>query len=278
MEKAKKDIINNLKIVDIVIEVLDARIPISSKNSDLENLMFNKKKIIILNKSDLADENITIKWVNFFKENGITAIPVEANNKKYGKRVIDTIKNESIEIIKEFQKKGRMQKRIRVMIFGIPNVGKSTIINLLAGKNIVKSENKPGVTKKNQWITISNNIDLMDTPGMLWPKLENNQVKLNLAYTNSIPENVLDKEEIAFYLLKYLLENYPENLEKRYGVSIKDNENEDLNVKTLEIREKIALKTGAKLSENKIDEMKVSNIILNDFRNAKLGRISLEIP
>lgn len=299
MAKAKQNIINDLKLIDIVIEVLDARIPMSSRNGDLEKLMQNKKKIVILNKSDLADDVVTAKWINNFKNNKITAISVEANNKKYAKKIIDTIKFESKEIIDAYAKKGRTSKRIRVMIYGIPNVGKSTIINLLAGKNIAKSENRPGVTKDNQWIKISENIDLMDTPGMLWPKLEKDEVKLNLAYTNSIPENVIDKEEIAFYLLKFLTQNYSENIEKRYGITIdrtqefnnyednsnnKENEEQekinknDLNSEVLEIREEIAFKTGAILSGNNVDEMKVSNIILNDFRSGKLGKISLEKP
>lgn len=299
MAKAKQNIINDLKLIDIVIEVLDARIPMSSRNGDLEKLMQNKKKIVILNKSDLADDVVTAKWINNFKNNKITAISVEANNKKYAKKIIDTIKFESKEIIDAYAKKGRTSKRIRVMIYGIPNVGKSTIINLLAGKNIAKSENRPGVTKDNQWIKISENIDLMDTPGMLWPRLEKDEVKLNLAYTNSIPENVIDKEEIAFYLLKFLTQNYSENIEKRYGITIdrtqefnnyednsnnKENEEQekinknDLNSEVLEIREEIAFKTGAILSGNNVDEMKVSNIILNDFRSGKLGKISLEKP
>ena len=309
MAKTKQKMINDLKLVDIVIEVLDARIPISSQNSDLEKIMQIKKRIIILNKADLADDNVTANWIKRFKENGVTAIPVEANNRKYAKKIIDVIKNESIEIANEYAKKGRNSKRIRAMVFGIPNVGKSTFINLLAGKNIVKSENRPGVTKANQWIKISDNIDLMDTPGMLWPKIDNEKVKLNLAFTNSIPENVIDNEEIAFYLLKFLVENYRSNLEKRYGIVIEgnndnnDNFNSDLvneeaksnqgnNVEDenknenkngsfdssaiIDVREKIALKTGARLSGGNIDEMKVSNIILNDFRSGKLGKISLE--
>lgn len=308
MAKAKQNIINDLKLIDIVIEVLDARIPISSRNNDLEKLMLNKKKIVILNKADLADDNITAKWINNFKSNKVTAIAVEANNKKYAKKIIDTIKSESKEIVDAYAKKGRSAKRIRVMIYGIPNVGKSTIINLLAGKNIAKSENRPGVTKDNQWIKISENIDLMDTPGMLWPRLENEEVKLNLAYTNSIPENVIDKEEIAFYLLKFLMQHYSKNIEKRYGIEINKKENqkniqtnnninyyenkiddkekntnikkkdEELNSGILEIREEIAFKTGAILSGNNVDEMKVSNIILNDFRSGKLGKISIEMP
>lgn len=331
MAKTKQKMINDLKLVDIVIEVLDARIPISSQNSDLEKIMQSKKRIIVLNKADLADDNVTANWIKRFKENGVTAIPVEANNRKYAKKIIDVIKNESIEIANEYAKKGRNSKRIRAMVFGIPNVGKSTFINLLAGKNIVKSENRPGVTKANQWIKISDNIDLMDTPGMLWPKIDNEKAKLNLAFTNSIPENVIDNEEIAFYLLKFLVENYRSNLEKRYGIIIEENNdnNENFNsdlvnekIKSsqgnnnntnnfngalinkeaksnqgnndedenknenknglfdssaiIDVREKIALKTGARLSGGNIDEMKVSNIILNDFRSGKLGKISLE--
>lgn len=275
MAKTKQNMINDLKLIDIVIEVLDARIPISSQNSDLEKVMQNKKKIIILNKADLADDNVTANWVKRFKENKIIAISVESNNRKFAKRIIDVIKKESIEITEEYAKKGRATKRIRVMVFGIPNVGKSTFINLLAGKNIVKSENRPGVTRANQWIKIAENIDLMDTPGMLWPKIDNEKVKLNLAFTNSIPENIIDNEEVAFYLLKYLVENYKNNVEKRYGITIDEKDIIDNN-KVIEVRKKIAIKTGARLSGGNIDEMKVSNIILNDFRSGKLGKISLE--
>lgn len=276
MAKTKKQIIEDLKLIDIIVEVLDARIPKASQNPDILEYAKDKKRIVILNKSDLADENITKSWIKYYNEKNIRVVETEANNGTNVNKIISAINEESAEIEKNYREKGRVGHTIKVMILGIPNVGKSTIINSLAKRNIAKVENKPGVTKKKQWIKIGNNIELMDTPGMLWPKFDNEEIALHLAFTNSIGQSAIDKEEIAYELLKYLLSNYRENIEKRYGTKIENKEFDPAEV--IEIRDEIAKNKGCILSGGRINEQKISDMILNDFQTGKLGKISLEIP
>lgn len=274
MAKTKKQIIEDLKLIDVVVEVLDARIPVSSRNRDLEQYIEKKKRVVVLNKADLADINITKMWQEKFKEQGIVAVPMEAANKKGTQDVINAIMTQAKEIIQKYAEKGRTGRTIKVMVLGIPNVGKSTFINSLSKKNIVKVENRPGVTKQKQWIRINEQIELMDTPGMLWPKLDNEKVQMNLAFTNSIGQNAIDNEEIAYYLLDFLLQNYQKRIMERYNLD----EESILDLPTYEVMELIARKKGALLPGAKVDTMKISNIILNDFQSGKLGRISLERP
>lgn len=274
MAKTKKQIIEDLKLIDVVVEVLDARIPVSSRNRDLEQYLTNKKRVIVLNKADLADTNITKMWQDKFNSQGIIAVPMEAANKKGTQDVINAIKEQAKEIVQKYAEKGRIGRSIKVMVLGIPNVGKSTFINSLSKKNVVKVENRPGVTRQKQWIKINEQIELMDTPGMLWPKLENETVQRNLAFTKSIGQNALDNEEIAYFLLEYLLENYTKRILERYNLELDEIEG----LPTYEVMEIIARKKGALLPGAKVDTMKVSNIILNDFQSGKLGKISLERP
>ena len=272
MAKTKKQIIEDLKLIDIIIEILDARAPESSQNPDVKEYSKNKKKIVVLNKADLADDIVTTKWIEYYKKNNIVCVKVESNTGKGMKEVINQIKLSYREIEEKYIQKGRVGRSARVMILGIPNVGKSTFINSLAKRSVAKVGNKPGVTKSKQWIKVDNKIELLDTPGMLWPKLDDKCVAEHLAYLNTIGENAIDNEEISYNLLKYLVENYKEEVEKRYEIKIEENE------EIIEIRDKIALKKGAILSGGKINEQKVSDMILNDFRTGKLGRISLEYP
>ena len=274
MAKNKKQIIEDLKLIDVVVEVLDARIPVSSRNRDLEQYLTNKKRVIVLNKADLADTNITKMWQDKFNSQGIIAVPMEAANKKGTQDVINAIKEQAKEIVQKYAEKGRIGRSIKVMVLGIPNVGKSTFINSLSKKNVVKVENRPGVTRQKQWIKINEQIELMDTPGMLWPKLDNETVQRNLAFTKSIGQNALDNEEIAYFLLEYLLENYTKRILERYNLELDEIEG----LPTYEVMEIIARKKGALLPGAKVDTMKVSNIILNDFQSGKLGKISLERP
>lgn len=274
MAKTKKQIIEDLKLIDVVVEVLDARIPVSSRNRDLEQYLTNKKRVIVLNKADLADTNITKMWQDKFNSQGIIAVPMEAANKKGTQDVINAIKEQAKEIVQKYAEKGRIGRSIKVMVLGIPNVGKSTFINSLSKKNVVKVENRPGVTRQKQWIKINEQIELMDTPGMLWPKLENETVQRNLAFTKSIGQNALDNEEIAYFLLEYLLENYTKRILERYNLELDEIEG----LPTYEVMEIIARKKGALLPGAKVDTMKVSNIILNDFQSGRLGKISLERP
>ena len=271
MAKTKKQIIEDLKLIDIVIEILDARVPLASQNPDIEEIIKDKNKIIVLNKSDLADNNITNRWIDFYKNKGIKAIAVESNNSKGIKDVIEAIKSEYESIKEKYIQKGRIGKAIRVMVLGIPNVGKSTFINSIAKRNTAKVGNKPGVTKQKQWIKVTNEIELMDTPGMLWPKLENKDFAMHLAFVGTIGDNAIDKEEIAYYLLEYLIKNYPERIKERFNIELEEKE-------TMNVLEEIARKRGAIISGGNINIQKVSDIILNEFQNGKLGRITIELP
>ena len=282
MAKTKRQIIEDLKLIDVVIEILDARIPISSKNPDMQEIIKNKKRIIVLNKSDLADEIKTKAWIEYYKKNGIIAIKVDANQGKGIQEVAQNIEKVMQNELEQIAKKGRIGKKIRVMVLGIPNVGKSSFINRLAKKNSTVVGNKPGVTKQKQWIRLDDKIELLDTPGVLWPKFQNEEIALNLAYTGTIKDDIIDKVEISYNLLKYLLENYFEKVIQRYGLNFEEieeilnNDNNPKNENIMEIFYLIGKKRGAIVSGGKIDEKKVANIILEDFREIKFGRITLE--
>ena len=281
MAKTKRQISEDLKLIDVVIEILDARIPVSSQNPDMRALTRNKKKIVILNKSDLADEKETLKWINKFKEEGTSAISVESNSGNRIAKVEKEIENVMQEEMKKYEEKGRTGKSIRVLVLGIPNVGKSSFINRISKKNSMEVGNKPGVTKQKQWIRLSNNIELMDTPGILWPKFESEKVALNLAFTGTIKDDILPKIEVAYRLIKFLLENYIENVLERYKLSKEEVEeilsrDDEENNKIYEVMCLIGRKRGCIISGGNIDDEKVSNIILEDFRSCKLGRITLE--
>lgn len=282
MAKTKRQIQEDLKLIDVVVELLDSRIPISSRNPDINTIVKGKKKIIVLNKSDLADEKETIKWVEHFKTQKIPAVITDANS---GKGIKDVIKQAEIIMKDELDKreeKGRTGRKIRIMILGIPNVGKSSFINRLANKNSLEVGNKPGVTRKKQWIKISNSIELLDTPGVLWPKFESDEVALNLAYTGTIKDDVLEKTDVAFYFLKYMLENEIDKLVARYNLSKQEllnsleNQTRPENEIIYDIMLQIGRLRGAVVSGGNVDDVKTANIILEDFRSGKLGRITLE--
>jgi len=281
MAKTKRQIAEDLKLIDVVIEILDARIPISSQNPDMRELTKNKKKIVILNKSDLADEKETLKWINKFKVEGISAISVDSNSGNSISKVEKEIENVMKEEMKKYEEKGRTGKAIRVLVLGIPNVGKSSFINRISKKNSMEVGNKPGVTKQKQWIRLSNNIELMDTPGVLWPKFESEKVALNLAFTGTIKDDILPKVEVAYRLTKFLLENHLDSVLGRYKLSKEEveeilNKDDEENNKIYEVMCLIGRKRGCIVSGGNIDDEKVSNIILEDFRSCKLGRITLE--
>lgn len=281
MAKTKREITENLKLIDVVIELLDSRIPISSRNPDIAEITKNKKKIIVLNKIDLADEKQNNLWVQYFKQRGQVAILTDSNQGKGMDLVIKAIENIMNEEIKAQSEKGRIGKKIRVMILGIPNVGKSSFINRIVKSNRLEVGNKPGVTKRKQWISINEKIDLLDTPGVLWPKFENKEVALNLAFTGTIKDDVLEQTEVAYELLKFLLYNYRRNITERYNMTEEHieeilNQEQPENFNIYEIMLEIGKKRGAIISGGNIDEEKTAKIILDDFRKGKLGKITLE--
>lgn len=281
MAKTKKQIIEDLKLIDVVIELLDARIPIASQNPDLKEIVGNKKKIVVLNKCDLADEKENKKWVTYFEKEGIKAVLTDANSGYGIQEVTRGIENIMKEDLQKEAQKGRVGRQIRVMILGIPNVGKSSFINRVSKKTSAGVGNKPGVTRQKQWIRLQNNIELLDTPGVLWPKFDNEEVALNLSYIGTIKDEILDKTEIAFFLLKFLLQNYKTNLLERYKLQEAEIQSimesvQNPNEQIMEVLYLIGKKRGAIVSGGNVDEEKVSNILLDDFRTGKLGRISLE--
>ena len=275
MAKTRKQIENDLKIIDVVIELLDARIPVSSRNPDINNLIKNKKKIIILNKCDLSDANLNKKWQEKLSKEAPTIL-VDSNSGKGIDKVSKKIDELMKEEIEKQLAKGRINKTVRVMILGIPNVGKSSFINRISKKTSMQVGNRPGVTKSKQWIRIGKNQELLDTPGVLWPKFESNEVALNLAFTGTIKDDILEKTEIAYELLKRLYIKYKENILERYKISDKEIVEKDNYI--YELMQIIGRKRGAIISGGNVDDEKVSRIILEDFRSCKLGYITLEEP
>ena len=271
MAKTKRMISEDLKLVDAVVEVLDARIPISSKNPDIDLLCQNKPRIVLYNKFDMADEAATDRWVAYSRQNGIPALKVNCASGEGLKR----IPSELEELLKDKLERNRQKgifKPIRIMVVGIPNSGKSSFINRMANKQRLKTEDRPGVTVQKQWVKISNEIELMDTPGILWPKLGDEKVALHLAFTGAIKSQILDMEEICMHLLDYLKMHHPQALEERYHITV---EHDDT---PLHIYEKIAFKRGYLFKGNDPDYERCANAVLDDFKNARFGKITLEFP
>ena len=282
MAKTKRQIMEDVRLVDIVIELLDARIPISSQNPDIAEITKNKKKIIVLNKCDLADEKQNKRWVEYFKEKNILAVLTDSNSGKGIEECVRKIEKIMEEDLKGQVEKGRIGRKIKAMVLGIPNVGKSSFINRISKKTSAGVGNKPGVTKQKQWIHINEKIELLDTPGVLWPKFESEEVALHLAFTGTIKEDILQRTEIAYYLVKFLIENYPKQLCERYKLTEEyiheqlENEERPENENIYEIFLAIGKKRGCIISGGNIDEEKTARILLDEFKNGKIGRITLE--
>ncbi|OBR94747.1 MULTISPECIES: ribosome biogenesis GTPase YlqF [Clostridium] len=271
MAKTKREMKQNLKLVDAVIEMRDARIIRSSKNPEVDDICGSKPRIILLNKNDLSEDSVTKKWIKYLSNKNIKALAVNSNTGQ-GIKGIKPLLN---ELLKEkhdrMKNKGISGITDRVMVVGIPNVGKSSFINKMAKNSIAKTGDKPGVTRSKQWIKTKIGIELMDTPGILWPKLESQETQLHLAFTGAIKDEIMDIEELALSLLKDLCERYPKRLMDRYKLS-------ELSEDPLVNMDNIARKRGAIVSGGKIDYNRVSVIILDEFRGGKLGPISLEDP
>ncbi|NYB75541.1 MULTISPECIES: ribosome biogenesis GTPase YlqF [Sedimentibacter] len=271
MKKTKDLLQENLKLVNIVIEVIDARIPISSKNPDFDNLFRDKKRLIVLNKYDLADPNLNKAWEAYYKSKGWSVVLYNSTNNKELRKLDNAIAEASKEIVERYKKRGLLNRTIKAMIVGIPNVGKSTLINSLAKRKSAKTGNMPGVTKGKQWIRLTGNIDLLDTPGILWPKFDDDKLALNLAFTGAIRDEVIVLEEISLKFVEKMIElNKVDAILEKYDI--------EQGEKPLDILDNIAYKKGFLLNKTEIDYLRVANLLFNDFRNGKLGNITLEKP
>ena len=268
MTKAMRQMKEDIKLIDLVIELLDARIPISSRNPDIDNLGKNKARLVLLNKSDLADEAHNNKWIQYFKDKGIIALKINSKNKQGIKDINNAVLTVCKEKIERDKRKGIKNRPVRAMVVGIPNVGKSTFINAYAGKNCAKTGNKPGVTKGKQWIRLGKNLELLDTPGVLWPKFDDQKIGLHLAFIGSMNDNNLDMSELAYQLIKEVSKTYPEAFLNRYGI-VGDED-------PLQVMYQVAEVRGCKLKGNKPDLDKTSSMIMDDFRSGKLGRITID--
>ena len=270
MTKAKRMMQENIKLIDLVIELVDARIPLSSRNPDIDELGKNKARLVLLNKADLAEDKWNDAWAEYFKKKGFSVVKV--NSRKGGgiKSIQGVIREACAEKIGRDRKRGILNRPVRAMVVGIPNVGKSTFINALAGKACAKTGNKPGVTKGKQWIRLNKQVELLDTPGILWPKFEDQEVGLKLAFIGSIKDEVLQTEELAAELIHFLRTAYPEVLADKYDIEMDEDDYVVLN--------RIAKSRNCIVRGNELDTEKAALLLLDDFRNGKLGRLTLEYP
>lgn len=268
MTKAKRQMQEDMKLIDLVIELVDARIPLSSRNPDIDDLGKNKYRLILMNKSDLADRKQTEAWSSYFRSRGFFVVCLDARSKNGMKNVTDVIMEACKEKMERDRKRGIKNRPVRAMVVGIPNVGKSTFINSYAGKACAKTGNKPGVTKGKQWIRLNKNVELLDTPGILWPKFEDQMVGLRLALIGSIKDEILNTDELAIELIHILTGMYPGVLKERYGV---DEEQKDTDILC-----EIAEKRNCLSKGNELDYSKAATLLIDEFRSGKLGKITLE--
>lgn len=274
MTKTKRQIQANLKLVDAVAEIIDARIPVSSRNPDLNGIIQSKPRVILLNKCDMANKTATKKWIDHFAKQGITAIAVDCKSGRGLNKFPQAVNNVLSEKISRLKSKGMRNPMMRIMIVGIPNVGKSSFINKMSRQNRAKVEDRPGVTRGNQWFTISNNLEMLDTPGVLWPKFDDKIVGEHLAFTGAVKDQILDTELLAVRLLDFLKELKPEEFITRFKLENIDLENTD----SYELLRLIGKKRGMLISGGEIDTERASVMLLDEFRAAKLGRITVEMP
>ena len=269
MAKTRRKIAEQLKLIDAVAEIVDARIPVSSRNPDLKEIIGDKPHLILLNKCDMADESATKKWIEYYKSQGIYAIPVDCKNGKGISAFKDTVKTVLADKLESYRAKGMVGKPLRVMVVGIPNVGKSSFINRIAGGGRAKVENRPGVTRGNQWFSVDKELELLDTPGVLWPKFDDNTVGEHLAFTGAVTDRIIDIELLAMRLLEILIPLYPKLLEARYKISEFPEDSYD----SLCL---LGKKRGMMIRGGEIDTMRASVAVLDEYRGGKLGRMTLE--
>ena len=273
MAKTRRAITVNLKLVDAVVELIDARTPMSSRNPEIDSLTAKNPRMILMNKCDLADADAINAWVSYFKKNNITALAVDCKSGKGLNKVLPTLKATVLsELMEKRERSGMAGAPVRLMILGIPNVGKSSLINRLAGSKRAKVEDRPGVTRTKQWVKLKDNTELLDMPGVLWPKFEDQQAAMRLAFTGAISDDILDVETLAMNLLSYLAESYPKSLAERYKVEAEEGDTGFM------LLEKVGRKRGMMISGGEINTERAAITVLDEFRSGKLGRITLEMP
>ena len=271
MVKTKRNIQEKIDLIDVAFEVIDARIPYSSKNKDIDTIVKNKPKIIIMTKIDLCDQKKTNEWIEYYERLGNIVIPVDLTNNYNVDKIYKEIDKIAISLTEKRKKQGLQPRKVRALIVGIPNVGKSTLINRLVGKKATNVGNKPGITKQIEWIRVNNQVELLDSPGILWPKLDNAEVALNLASTTAIKEEILDLEEVSIYIIKKMLKEYPDNIKQRYNLSSEINSE----IEIVSILDKIGAKVGA-VRNNETNYDKVYTTIIKDLREGYLGKITFD--
>ena len=272
MTKAKRMMQENMRIIDLIIEIVDARLPVSSRNPQIDELVGTKPRLMLLNKADIADPTLNKEWESYFASKGISAYAVSSTSGKNFNFIFDKCKNLLSDKIQREKQKGIVNRPVKIMICGVPNVGKSSFINKLSGRKSTITGDRPGVTKGKQWIRLKNNFELLDTPGILWPKFDDEKVGLKLAYTGAIKDDIIDTEELSCHLLEYLRDNYPESLKERYKMT-------DISeLGGYELLEYLGKKRGFVVSGGEIDTERAAGILLDEFRGAKLGNITLEKP
>ncbi|KAF1086642.1 Ribosome biogenesis GTPase A [Sporotomaculum syntrophicum] len=271
MAKARKQVQQNLQMVDVVIELLDARIPASSRNPDINVILKDKPRLVVLNKSDLAAPEATAAWLDYFNRNALPAVAVDAHHGAGIKKMIALTEQQARPAVQKYMSRGRLARLARCMVVGVPNVGKSMLINKLAGKKVARTGNRPGVTRGEQWIKLGSKLELLDTPGILWPKFEDPETAYKLSVTGAIKEQIYNPEEICLKLVQWLLEKAPDVLASRYKLDTIPGE-------IWEVIEKIGKYRGFYLSGGKIDSNKAAVFVIKEFREGRLGKFSLELP
>jgi ribosome biogenesis GTPase A len=273
MAKTRRLITDSLKLVDVVIELVDARLPLSSRNPEIDRIVGHRPRVLILNKADIADSDANQKWLSYFKNKGIETILMDSQSGKGLKNFDAAIDMVLAEKFEKERLKGMQRRTVKMMIVGIPNVGKSSFINRLSGRAATKTGDRPGVTTAKQWIKVAGKYEILDTPGILWPKFEDKEVGRRIAFTGGIKDEIMDIEELAFFLVGYLRNKYPEMLAERFKIT-----EDTTDIGDFELVELIGRKRGCIVSGGNVDTLRASNLILDEFRAAKIGKITLELP
>lgn len=272
MTKTRRMVLEQLKNVDAVCEILDARIPLSSRNPDVDELTAGRPRLVILNRTDQADPAATKRWAAYFRSLGYAVLETDAHSGAGVSRFPAAVRELLADKLRAYADKGQTGRIVRVMVLGIPNVGKSTFINRVSGRSTAKAEDRPGVTRSRQWVPVDNNLELMDTPGILWPKFEDERVGLHLAYTGAVKDEILDLEELSGHLMSYLAEHNPAALTERYRFTPEEGES------GYDLLQKAARKRGFLISGGEADTERMAKVLLDEFRGGKLGRFTLELP